>query len=651
MIEDVFGTEGFLAREFEGYAPRKGQVDMARAIEEAIATGTHAIAEGPTGTGKSLAYLVPSIYAATRDPKKPGRVIVVTGNIALQEQLVEKDLPMLQRVLKDRKFQFCLSKGKNNYACLDSLEKTRAKLAASADVDLEAILDWADSTETGDVSELEVPPPPALWRKVSTSSDECKGSSCKHFEDCFAERAKRLMYRSHVVVTNYHMFFAHLRVREKMKAIQATGAPVEIDVVLPPADVIVFDEAHKAADIARDFLGFQLTRGRVDWLVRDVDNETAGAAKMAANRFFDALLEHRRSRSYRARLKKGHPIDGEPLARALDRAGAFYKAALETSAWDPDQRAEVEMRLRASALMSSQVREAMTPEKSPGIVYFVEEVQGPAGGCVLKSKPIQVADWLHRELFRSFQTVAVTSATLATSDRGGFSFVRGELGLVGDDLPKVSEMVAESPFDWAEQVAICIPEDLGDPKNYETFPDSVAEQVCRIAKYTGGRVLGLFTSFRVLERTYRAMIAARFGFRTFKQGEAPRTKLVNRFKEDVSSCLLGCESFWAGVDVPGESLSCVVIDRLPFPTPEDPIVDAIAEKDDRWFFNYAVPRGIIQFKQGFGRLIRTTTDRGIVVVLDRRIVDMGYGRSFLASLPKGIQMTRDLSKAARWLAA
>ena len=650
-IESVFGTQGLLAAKFAGYAPRKGQVDMARAVEKAIAEKGHLIAEGPTGTGKSLAYLVPAIEWATRkEPTSTGiprKVIVVTGNIALQEQLVGKDLPLLQEVLPEP-FDFCLAKGRNNYLCVDALGKTLAQNAlAGKEGQIARLLAWAQSTETGDVSEFPETPEPGLWKQFSVQSDECKGSSCKWFQQCFAEKAKRAQLGAQVVVTNYHMFFAHLLIREKMRELQAKGAPVSLDVVLPPADVVIFDEAHKAADIARDFLGFQITKGQIDWLIRGFNHELADKTKASADRFFRALGEHRQSKTYKSRLKEPHPLRAsmEPLRILLSEVANFYKKAAAGASWSQDERAELEVRAKRGAELSRQIEEAMEPQERADVVYFIEEnTMRDRVSYTLKSKPIEVGPWLDKALFASYPTVVVTSATLATSDKGGFEFIKKELG-----LKQCAEMVAESPFTWRDQVLFVVPRTMTDPKEYSTFASSVARHVVQIARASKGRMLGLFTSFKVLAEAHRA--CSELPYRVFKQGEMPRTMLVNKFKEDVSSCLLGCESFWAGVDVPGESLSCVVIDRLPFPTPEDPIVDAIAEKDDRWFFNYAVPRGIIQFKQGFGRLIRTTKDRGVVVCLDRRVTDMSYGRSFVAALPKGIGFSREVSSIESFFAA
>ena len=648
LIDGVFGSDGLLSGRFEGYAPRRGQVDMAKAVERAIAEKGHLIAEGPTGTGKSLAYLVPAIQWAASDPRlrpiNQPRAIVVTGNIALQEQLVQKDLPLLEGILPER-FRFALAKGRNNYLCLDSLSKTLAEGALGVDPALARLLAWAQETETGDVSEFPEQVPAPIWRRVSVGAggDECKGNQCRFYQNCFAEIAKRSWGAAHVIVTNYHMFFAHLRVREKMKELQAKGANVELDVVLPPAGVVIFDEAHKAADIARDFLGFQVTKGSLDWLLRGFNHETSDRARAACEAFMRAMNEHRRSKAYRARLRRGHPLGpaGEELARALADVGAVYKREVSSTAWSQDQKAELQIRAQRASTLSEQIREAMRPEENAESVYFMEE--SAKGDPILRSKPIEVAGWMERELFGEFDSVIVTSATLSTGAGGGFDFVRGELGIPEE----AREMTAESPFSWGDQVIVCVPETMTDPSRRDEFPHAVARHVKQACQAARGRTLGLFTSYRVLEEAHRA--CQTLPYRVFRQGEAPRTMLVQRFKDDVSSVLLGCESFWAGVDVPGESLSCVVIDRLPFPTPDDPIADAISERDDRWFFTYAIPRAIIQLKQGFGRLIRTTSDRGAVVILDRRVVDKGYGRQFLRALPAGIGMTDDLDDVRDFL--
>ena len=645
-VDAVFEVGGLFAKAWPGYKARPGQLRLAKAVEAAIESGDHLVAEGPTGVGKSLAYLVPSILDIQKDSSGTvkRRVIVVTANIALQEQLVEKDLPGLAKVLP-RPFAFASIKGRNNYVCLSAREKVHSD-ALLHDPVMSRLLAWADSTQTGDVSELEQVPPPALWRKLAVGSDECKGSTCKFAAQCFANRARAKLERADVIVTNYHLFFAHLVVRRKMKEIRANGGDCELDVVLPPADVVVLDEAHKAADIAREFLGFTITRGQVDWVLRGLEDDVEKEVRREAHRLFDAALELRKSKRYRSRLKVGHGLDFEPLALALDRLGKHYAALLPTAA-SSDEMADMQSKLRRAGEIARNLRAAQKPEEDQETVYFLEETLGKVPGCAIRSKPIDVSEWLSEELFDEFDSVILTSATLATGSRNSrpFDFIRREVGLQGG-----VDLVVESPFDWARNAMLIVPRTVGDPKERETFPASVASHVRDVALAAGGRTLALFTSYKNLSAAHEACRdeGSRFPFRLFRQGDMPRTKLVAAFREDVSSCLFGTESFWAGVDVPGESLSCVVIDRLPFASPDDPIVDALAERSSRWFFEHAVPKAIIAVKQGAGRLIRTETDRGCVVILDRRIVEMSYGRAFLAALPS-MRIADEVADVAKFL--
>ncbi|MBN1773204.1 MAG: DEAD/DEAH box helicase family protein [Deltaproteobacteria bacterium] len=631
-IDEVLGATGYLAKKFSGYMPRPGQIALARAVDAAIRDGEHIMAEGPTGTGKSIGYATPATYHAAQSGK---RVVIATANIALQEQLVRKDLPLLAEVLPWG-FTFALLKGKNNFLCLDRFYEAESKgeldlFDDPADVDLQrAIVDWARATNTGDVSELPFEPPPRLWRRFSVSADDCKGSDCHFYDECHAARARAAAAEANVVVTNYHLLFAHLQVRE------ATGE----DLVLPPFDIAILDEAHKAADIARDFFGFRVTAGGVRWVGRLLsktgDTKLADKLTSEADRFFERLLALRRSPSYKTRLRQPHPVPWSELHGALHEVARGYTAASEEAA-DTDERAELRRALRRAETLAEQIEAAMTLADS-GAVYFIDE--DTKGRATLCAKPIEVADRLRRTLFGATHSVTVTSATLSTG--GSFNFIASELG-----VPEPRAIIADSPFRWEEQALLIVPEGMPEP-NDPSFPASVASTFSEIIDLARGRTLGLFTSYRNLNATYQRV--AGNGHRVLKQGDMPRTALIEEFRRDVGSVLLGTESFWAGVDVPGESLSCVVIDRLPFPTPDDPVLDAITQRDRRWFTNYSVPRAVIAFKQGFGRLIRTVTDRGVVVVLDRRLVTKPYGRLFTDSLPNVLK-SRRLDSIRRFLEA
>ena len=621
-IDTVFGPNGILARRFEGYTPRPAQIKLARAVDAALSDGRHLMAEAPTGTGKSIGYGVPATYHAAHHGR---RVVIATANIALQEQLVGKDLPLLAELLPWR-IEYALLKGKSNYLCHDRLyqEEAEGTLELLDDRGDGAMLDelvaWARSTVTGDVSELSFQPPYRLWRRFSTTSDECKGSDCRFRDECCSLRAREAAQEAHVVVCNYHLLFAHVQVKE------ATGQ----DLVLPPFDVAILDEAHKAADIARDFFGFRITAGSVRWATRLLAKIDEARLRQTiadeADRFFGRLAAHRRSPAYRSRLRRPDVVPWSRLCELLRKAADAYDESL-ADVDDTDLRSDVRRTGARCDTLGAQIREAMTLA-DPGSVTFIEE--DARGNAVLRSKPIEVADRLQRSLFDDAHSVVLTSATLTTG--GSFNHIKGEVG-----VPDPRLLTVESPFDFSRQALLVVPSDMpapGDP----AYPAAVAAAFAEILELAEGRTLGLFTSYRNLDATFERVQGN--GHRVLRQGDMPRTALVEEFRRDVRSVLLGTESFWAGVDVPGEALSCVVIDRLPFPSPDDPVLDAISERDRQWFRTYSLPRAVIAFKQGFGRLIRSASDRGVVVVLDRRLVTKPYGRIFTASLPDVLKSRR-----------
>ena len=621
-INSVFGPDGVLAHRFEGYVPRQGQIDLALAVDGAIRDGEHVMAEAPTGTGKSIGYSVPASYHAAHEGK---RVVIATANIALQEQLVDKDLPLLSDILP-WDFSFALIKGRNNYLCHDRLYQEEAQgtlelLDEPGDAGmLEALVAWARRTTTGDVSELPFEPPYRLWRRFSTSSEDCKGSDCRFRDECCALRARAAAQEADVVVCNYHLLFAHLQVREA----------TEKDIVLPPFDVAILDEAHKAADIARDFFGFRVTQGSIRWAARLL--KKIGEARFhesvvkEAELFFTRLVQHRRSPAYKTRLRTPDVVPCSELVRLLGEVRDGYVEAISETT-DVDLRADLKRAAGRCNDLAHQIGSALSMT-DPEAVSFIEE--DSRGSGVLCSKPIHVGERLRRSLFDEARTVVLTSATLTTG--GSFDHLREEIG-----VPDPRELVVDTPFDFQRQALLVVPDGMPEP-NDPAYPAAVAAVFAEIMDLADGRTLGLFTSYRNLNATYERVRGN--GHRVLKQGDMPRTALVEEFRRDVGSVLLGTESFWAGVDVPGEALSCVVIDRLPFPSPDDPVLDAISERDRRWFTSYSLPRAVIAFKQGFGRLIRTAADRGVVVVLDRRLVSKPYGRVFTASLPDVLKSRR-----------
>jgi ATP-dependent DNA helicase DinG len=663
-LADVFGSDGFFARKFQGYEARPGQVALAQTVDDAMSGGKHALGEGPCGTGKGIAYLVPAIWHAVNHGK---RTVVATANIALQEQLVKKDLPLLREVLP-WPFTFALYKGKNNYLCPRRLSDSElgglsSRLQGEELRQFEAISVWARRTGLGDVSELPFVPLPRVWQKCSTTPADCEGPECefrkrkddpRSVERCPAAKARALASVSDIVVTNFHMLFADVSLRQKAKK----------SIVLPQHDFLVCDEAHDAADVAREFFGFSVSSSAVASLARAASmlDEQGIEATLTRewDRFFGRVDAFSRSDTYRNHLSAPGFVPADRLVAALN---ALANAA---SPPFPDGLGQEAANMVRSAgnrarTMAEHIEEFVAQANAPERVYWIEARDGRVE---LRAKTVDVSGIFRDYLFGSSdpeeegeddpeeeeedadrlvcpQSVVMVSATLTTG--GTFEFVRKELGVPPDAL----EIVAESPFDFGRQALLVIPDTVPDPRDPE-FVDALVRHVRRTVELCGGRTLGLFTSYKALNAVHEQM--GDVGCRVLRQGELPRSELIRIFKEDVRSVLLGTESFWTGVDVPGESLTGLVIDKLPFPRPDDPVITAICDRDPKAFYNYLVPKAIMMLRQGVGRLIRTRTDVGVVVLLDRRLLDKAYGAKFLRSLPS-MRRTRNLDEVAAFLSA
>ncbi|WP_375757398.1 ATP-dependent DNA helicase [Corallococcus exercitus] len=632
-LSEVFGDGGLFASRFPGYEMREGQVALARMVDEAMRGGRHTLGEGPCGTGKSVAYSVPAVWHAHHDKK---RVVIATANIALQEQLVRKDLPMLASVLP-WPFTFALLKGRNNYLCLDRMAESEARgelrglYYDDQQRQVDDVLAWAEATKTGDVSELAFIPQAQVWSRFSVGSEECKGDGCPFRGDCFAERAKATAQGADIIVTNYHMLFAHLAVRE------ATGQ----DLVLPAFDLLVLDEAHEAAEIAREFFGFTVsehTLGRLASAAADLGNkQLAGELRQEAQRLFATLADYARSPRYKKRLKAPGFASDAGLQRSLGKLVALATARAEDELAEKKERATARNVAKNAIIAGARLAEGLSQTDAGKKVYWLEV--DSKGRAKLRAKPIDVSDLLREELFARCPSVSLVSATLTTS--GTFDFVRRELGVPEGAL----EVIAETPFDFQSQALLVVPEKLPDPRDAD-FIDAAAHVFQQVVEACDGRTLGLFTSYRNLNAVYERIDGGRH--RVLRQGDLPRAELTRLFKEDTGSILLGTESFWTGIDVAGEALTGLVIDKLPFPPPDDPVIDAICERDPRAFDNYLVPLAIIALRQGVGRLIRCKTDVGVAVILDKRIAEKGYGRKFLKSLPPMLT-TRRVENISRFL--
>lgn len=602
------------------YEQRAGQVEMATAVAKVFEEGGSLLVEAPTGTGKSHAYAVPAIAQVAQHR----RTVIVTANIALQEQLVARDLPFLQAALPEAPFKFALAKGIGNYLCRsawddaigDSILLGESRYDGSA---WKALTEWVGVTQKGDLSELDIELPGRVRAAVTVTSDDCTGRKCPRYEQCFGVAARRAYASADIVVTNYHLFFADLAIR----AGEGHG-------VLPDYDLVILDEAHQAADIARDFFGFRVTYGAIKWAVRLLGQDLQAPILASASRLLKGLAARKRPRI----TTPGEVSAAELVARLQAAAGALKgKAKLELV---QEQVEKLNLAARRAEVLAANLQAAEACDQAD-VVFFVEKATSENGYPAIAAKPIKVAKLLEGLLFESEKIRAVvgTSATL-TSD-GDFDFMVGEIGAF-----EAKELQVESPFDHRGAAVLIVPPDLPDPKHGE-FAVRVGEVVVETIQRAKGRTLALFTSYRVLDVAHKAALEARLGVRVLRQGEAPRTKLIEEFRSDVSSVLFGTASFWEGIDVQGEALSAVVIDRLPFDHPEDPVLEAIVEKDPRgWFGRYSLPRSIIAFRQGFGRLIRSRTDRGVIVVCDRRIIDKPYGSRYVRSLPAGVRLARSL---------
>jgi len=617
----LFGEAGLISGAMQGgFEHRPQQLAMAEAVEKALGAGGHLIVEAGTGVGKSLAYLVPLILRAREEQC---RVVVATHTKALQQQLIQKDLPFLRTVLGEFRSVLCV--GGENYLCLRRFDQLRMHdLFEQAEREpLNHLFEWSTKTRTGLRSELELEPPPSLWAKVCRHADLCFGKQCPEQKDCFYQKARAAWQDATVLVANHHLFFADL----------ATNGNV-----LPPFRAVVFDEAHMIEDVATDYLGSEVSNYAVRYLL-------------------DSLLSQRTRKGLLTRLKvQSHDIEAlksmtdilrmagenffldlqavlkeEPVLRVRRKniirdilSGpllALKDALLELKVETFEEEQEVKAFAARAHGIAISVRHNLEQDLE-GYVYWAER-EGKR--IRLVASPIEIADTLRTELFDRINTVVLTSATLSAA--GSFSYLRGRLGM--DDG---QELLLDSPFDFEQQALLYIAPGLVD-QQATGYQDAFEEELRSILNVTQGRTLVLFTSYGQLRRTAETLRSVMPDLALLCQGEMPAYRLIERFKQSPGSVLLGTASFWQGIDIPGDALQCVVIAKLPFAVPDDPLIEARMEKLKNPFWEYQVPQATLLFRQGFGRLIRTKTDKGAVAVLDSRIMTKSYGKLFMRSIP------------------
>ena len=647
-MEEIFGRGGLIARAHPEYEYRPGQVQMAEAVLRAFEERRHLIVEAGTGTGKTLAYLVPAVAAATA---RGQRVVISTGTKNLQEQLMEKDIPFLQRVLP-RKFSAAYMKGRNNYACLQRVKRAEQApvLEGLDDVGhFEEVRRWARESPTGDRAELvQLPENLPFWRHIDARSDTCLGQKCADYDACFITRMRQRAQDADIVIVNHHLFFADLALR---------GG--EYGQVLPDYSAVVFDEAHQIEDVAAEYFGFQVSSYQVEDLLRDLQvlpvtdasanrelTRAAGRVARFADQFWLGFQEGRGEEG-RAPILPGtfarKDARGEikattlvELYLSLDGALARMETTLDALREQPPEVENLVRRIRELRFHL----EFIVAGDDKRYVYWLER---RGRGTFLRASPIDVSSLLQDKLFERVETCVLTSATLASA--GSFGFIRERLGLVEE---KTEELVAPSGYDYRRQAVLYLPPRMPDPRSPQ-WGEAAAAEVVRILKATGGRAFVLSTSNAGMRALYER-VAPEVAFPCFVQGDASKTWLLDKFRSTPHAVLFATASFWQGVDVRGEALSCVIIDKLPFAVPTDPVVAArqrfIEDAGGSSFYEYSVPQAVITLKQGAGRLIRSTTDRGVIAILDPRLRTQGYGKKFLDSLPP-CRVTSDLADVAQ----
>jgi ATP-dependent DNA helicase DinG len=635
-LHEFFAPGGILARSSLPYEYRPGQLEMAKAVERALGERRHLIVEAGTGTGKTLAYLLPALRTGQR-------VIISTGTKALQDQLYFRDVPFLETLVGE--LRVCYMKGRANYLCRHKLSALRNQpiLSGLEEIDqYRQISEWEQTSESGDRAELSgMPESSALWQKLDARTEACLGSTCPDYRRCFITEMRRKALESDIIIVNHHLFFADLAVKR-----EAAGAPDAG--ILPEAAAVVFDEAHELEEVASSYFGLSVSNIRFEELARDTDVLLRGKEGAES---LPAITQQLRDRA--RMFFAGLPMSGDgrqPFAgreEFLETEGDLYLAVRATL-----QRLETEMdgmkadeapglRKRVTRLRSE--LEFLLESSASNMVYWMERrisgatdrSSGRPGAfraqsrtTFLQATPIDVSELLFELVFDQIPTVVLTSATLTV--QGGFEHIRKRLG-----LSEARELVVPSHFKYGEQALLYLPPEMPDPREPE-FPEAAARCIQRVLEITQGRAFCLFTSYAQMRDLYERLLPV-LDFPILLHGTAPRKALLEEFRATPNAVLFGTSSFWQGVDVQGEALSCVIIDRLPFAVPSDPVVSArmkaIEENGGKPFFDYQVPTAVLTLKQGFGRLIRSLEDRGVLVLLDPRVRTKRYGQTFLASLP------------------
>jgi ATP-dependent DNA helicase DinG len=636
-MREVFGPGGLLERSMiGGYEHRVAQLEMAEMVHDAFQTRHHAIVEAGTGTGKTLAYLLPAICSGRR-------VVISTATKSLQEQLYQKDIPFLKKHFAPN-LKVAVMKGRANFLCRSKLHLMADSPMLKGMEELDALRqmrEWAKLTETGDRAELTfLPDDSDLWARLDARRDACTGQKCSDFDDCFVTAMHGRARDADIIIVNHHLFFADLALKHD-----------DFGSILPEYSAVVFDEAHEIEDVASDYFGRQISNYRFEELARDAD-QTLRIVKLGS----PALLrrtQRLRERS-RAFFESFPPRDGRfPFSRAereafIEQNHEAYTGltaalkSIETEFAALTKKPEELTRLGRRSFELRQELSFLFESNERNFVYWYERRNK---GVFLAATPIDVSQILRQRLFEQFDTVVLTSATLTVGNR--FDYIRQRLG-----LDNAKERTLPPEFQYGEQALFYLPQRMPDVRD-AGFASRAADEILRLLELSEGRAFCLFTSYAQMKDLYER-VSVRSPYPLMLQGTAPRSALLERFKTTPNAVLFATASFWQGVDVPGEQLSCVIVDRLPFAVPSDPIVaarvSALNEEGRNAFAEYQVPQAVLALKQGFGRLIRAKTDRGVLALLDNRIQRMAYGKIFMESLPK-YATTPELADVERFFEA
>ncbi len=634
----IFGPGGLLERAHPSYEFRKSQLEMAEAVERAFREKRHLIIEAGTGTGKTLAYLIPAIRSGER-------VVVSTATKSLQEQLFTKDIPFLRKHFAPQ-LKVAVMKGRSNFLCRDKLyaieRQGQAILKGFDELDwYKQIQQWEKLTETGDRAELNfLPDTSELWSRIDARRETCGGQKCPEFQKCFITWMHQRAGEADVVIVNHHLFFADLALKQD-----------DFGAILPDYAAVIFDEAHEIEDVASDYFGRQVSNYRFEELARDSEHglRAKGLATPTALKRVNQVKEKSRHFFEAFPQREGrHPFPAHERAAFGEQQGAAFDALvdavkkLETElAALPGQPEELAQAARRGGELRAELQ-FLLDTKEPNYVYWFER---RGKGVFLAATPIDLSGLLRENLFGQFDRLVLTSATLAVG--GKFDYLKRRLGA---DRPL--EHVLPQEYDFKRQALLYIPPDMPDVRDAR-FAPSAAELIAQLLGISQGRAFCLFTSYGQMNEVYER-VRKMVPFPLLVQGTAPRTALLEKFRRTRHAVLFATATFWQGVDVPGEQLSCVIVDKLPFAVPSDPVVAArvntLKEEGRDAFNEYQVPEAVLALKQGFGRLIRSKTDRGVLAILDNRIQRMRYGKIFLESLPP-YATTHKLEEVERFMQA